>query len=54
MKSAESEAVGWMLISLFILFMQVNLVFMIAEAYLHCKLLYARHINQRKLLLKKS
>ena len=41
--SSDSEALGWMLIGLLTLFIHVNLVVMIVEAYLHCKLLLARH-----------
>ena len=53
-RSSDSEALGWMLIGLLTLFIHVNLVVMIVEAYLHCKLLLARHRYRQQLRLKKS
>ena len=51
--SMNEDVLGWLIIAIVTICIQVNLVFMLAKAYHHAKLLFIRHSNKKAFLLKK-
>jgi len=52
--SLESTILGWTMIGVVTLAIHVNLVFILINAWNHCKLLYTRYLNKKEALVKKN